>query len=240
MRKYSHIAVLMLLAASTPATPAVARPGGWDSPAWGAPGWGRPVPGAPRPESIDRSREGRISVDRFVAEGDAASALGRGAISVSSGSDDADFVDLGERAAYEAAVIDRLVDAGYDTTQAKPTGGQIAELRVIRRQLEPAEQARKPVSGEAAMEVGTRGTSYGLAVAVDLSKPRPPLISTRLEARIRDRATGTVLWEGRADVATRSGDERWNEQTIAAKLAEALFDGFPAASTPIAAALRPN
>ena len=67
-------------------------------------------------------------------------------------------------------------------------------------------------------------------LTVDLSKPLPPLVSTRLEARIRDRATNAVLWEGRAEVATRDGDEKWSEQDIAARLAEALFDGFPRAS----------
>jgi hypothetical protein len=81
-----------------------------------------------------------------------------------------------------------------------------------------------------AMSVGNRGTAYGMAVAIDLTKPLPPLVSTRLEARIRDRATGKVLWEGRAEVATREGDKDWSEQDIATRLAEALFDGFPLAS----------
>jgi hypothetical protein len=66
--------------------------------------------------------------------------------------------------------------------------------------------------------------------AVDLTKPLPPLIETRLEARIRDKASGVVLWEGRADIDTREGDDRWNDQAVAARLAEALFDGFPLAS----------
>ncbi|HNJ48934.1 MAG TPA: DUF4136 domain-containing protein, partial [Novosphingobium sp.] len=53
------------------------------------------------------------------------------------------------------------------------------------------------------------------------------LISTRLEARVRDRASGKVLWEGRAQIVTRDGDERWGDQQVAARLAQALFDGFP-------------
>jgi hypothetical protein len=81
-----------------------------------------------------------------------------------------------------------------------------------------------------AVSVGNRGTAYGMAVNVDLTKPLPPLVSTKLEARIRDRATNAVLWEGRAEVATREGDEKWGDQAIAARLAEALFDGFPRAS----------
>jgi hypothetical protein len=66
----------------------------------------------------------------------------------------------------------------------------------------------------------------GLAVAVDLSKPRGALIATRLEARIRDRATNEVLWEGRADTVTREGG-KWTDGVIANRLAAALFDHFP-------------
>lgn len=218
-------------------TPSLARPGGWGSPGWGGPNWNdtprgplSAEAGRPRLDQRDRSREGRIEVNRFVAEGEAAQALGRGQITVSSQSEGQDFVGPGNRAAFEAAIVDRLVHAGYDTANTSPEGGQVAELRVTRTVIEPAETRRKPVSGEAAMEVGNRGTAYGLALNVDLSKPLPPLVSTRLEARIRDRATSKLLWEGRAEVATREGDERWSEQTIAARLAEALFDGFPRAS----------
>ena len=183
----------------------------------------------------DRSREGRIDVSRFVAEGDAAQALGHGPVAVTSESDGQNFVGPSERAAYEAAIVDQLVKAGYDTAHADPAAGQTVELRLLRSELQPREAPRKPVSGSAAMEVGTRGTAYGLAVNVDLTKPLPPLLSTRLEARIRDTASGKVLWEGRADIATREGEDRWGEQAIAARLAEALFDGFPRASDNISA-----
>ena len=101
------------------------------------------------------------------------------------------------------------------------------ELRLIRREVRPKEPPRKPVSGAMAVGVSNRGTMTGMAVNVDLSKPRGALVSTRLEARIRDRANDTLLWEGRAEMATRDGDSRWDQQAIAARLAEALFDGFP-------------
>jgi hypothetical protein len=220
----SVFACLALVAGSAPA---LARPGGWGTPSWGSPRWDS-GPSTPRHEA-DRSGEGRVTVDRFIGEGDAAAALGHGAIAVTSQSGNDDYVGLADRAAYEAAVVDRLVHAGYDTARAQADGGQVAELRVLRTELQPAEAKRKPVSGQAAMEVSNRGTAYGLAVNVDLTKPLPPLVSTRLEARIRDRASGKVLWEGRADIATREGDARWSDQAIAARLAEALFDGFPRA-----------
>jgi len=177
-------------------------------------------------EARHRSNEGRIDVSRFVAEGKE-DRLGHGPIAVSSNSAGDEFTGSSERGPFEAAVIDQLVHAGYDTTRPDPQAGQIAELHIIRTEIEPAERRRSPVSGEAAVEVGNRGTAYGLALNVDLTKPLPPLVSTRLEARIRDKATGEVLWEGRADMATREGDAHWTAQAVADKLAEALFDHFP-------------
>src|SRR3569832_49253 len=94
-------AVALILAA---ATPAVAQ-------RWGYPGgfhnWNR-APAAAR----DRSREGKVEVTRFLADGPSAQALGHGAIAVTAASDG--VADERERATYEAAVIDRLAGAGYD------------------------------------------------------------------------------------------------------------------------------
>ena len=106
--------------------------------------------------------------------------------------------------------------------------GQTVELNIRHAEAEPAEAPHKPVSGEMAVGVSSRGGSYeALGLNIDLSKPRKALLSTRLEARIRDKATGAVLWEGRADIATRDGDPKWTDQAIATKLAGALFAGFP-------------
>jgi hypothetical protein len=225
MRRGSTFAALACLALA--AVPAFARPG-----AWGTPGWGEPerdAPPSPHSQGTrDRSRENRIEVNRFV--GDDATALGHGAITVASQTEGQDYVPQSDRAAYEAAVVDQLIHAGYDTAHAGPTGGQLAELRVTRTVLQGPEDKHKPVSGEMAMSMGNHGAAYGMALDVDMTKPLPPLVSTRLEARIRDRATNKVLWEGHAEVATREGDKGWSEQDIAARLAAALFDGFPLAS----------
>lgn len=137
-----------------------------------------------------------------------------------------DYLPQHTRAPFEAAVVDRLIAVGYDTLQANPEGGQLAELRVSRDVLVPAEGKRNPVSGTAAMQVGTRGSAYGLGVNVDMSKPRAALLSTRLDARIKDRTSGKILWEGHAQIATRDGDGKWTDSAIANRLAEALFEDF--------------
>ena len=128
---------------------------------------------------------------------------------------------------YEAAMIDQLVKAGYDTMKPDPQGGQVAQIRIVRDVLVPQEDKRKPVSGEVTMGASNRGTMMGMAVAVDLSKPRKALVSTRMEAQIIDRASGKALWEGRAEIATREGDDKWTDQAIANRLAAAMFDRFP-------------
>lgn len=200
-----------------------------------APGWGHD-PFYPRsydrnrPYKRDRSAEGQVEVTRFTASGGAASALGSGPISVTSSTIGAIGVDPRNNAVFEAAVVDRLIELGYNTAAPADTSGQVVELRIIRDVVEPPERKRKPVSGEMAVGVSNRGSMVGMGINVDMTKPLSALISTRLEIRIRDRVSDTVLWEGRAEMMTREGSERWTTDRIAGKLAMALFGGFPGKS----------
>lgn len=203
------------LAVVTAAVPAQAQ-------RWGYPGFG--AYGAPV-ASRDRSREGKVEVTRFLADGAATQALGHGSVAIIAPDDGT--ADDRERATYEAAVVDRLAGIGYDTAAKPDAAGQTIELTIRRAEIEPAEARHKPVHGAMEVGVSNRGSYQALALGIDLSKPLKALVSTRLEARIRDKATGAVLWEGRADIATRDGDPKWTDQAIAAKLAGALFSGFP-------------
>lgn len=240
------VAVVALL--SLAPTPSLARPKGWGgSGQIGAagPGWRDPRRDSRRFASRSDPREGRVEVSRFIIKDAAADLLGHGPVAVTSRADTSgdrsvasgtsasgtsdgasDYLAQAARAPFEAAVVDRLVSVGYDTLHTDPAGGQLAELRVSREVLVPAEIKRSPFSGTAAMEVGNRGSAYGLAVNVDMTKPRAALLSTRLQARITERSSGKVLWEGHAQIVTREGDERWNDTAIANRLAEALFDDF--------------
>jgi hypothetical protein len=236
-RNLSALAIIAFAAVASTA-PASARPAGMGGGmGWGGPGWGggsdwdRPSQRGSwqRDRSARDDREGKVEVTRFLAEGAAAEALGHGTITVAAApaGDDADAADPRELATYEAAVIDQLAHAGYDTATHDSAGGQVTELRIVHDVVAPEEAPHKPVSGEMSVGVGTYGSSMGLGIAIDLTKPRKALVSTRLEARIRDRVSGNVLWEGRADIATRDGSERWTDSAIAVRLAEALFDKFP-------------
>jgi hypothetical protein len=251
MRISLAVAVAALIVSGAPVSVS-ARPGDWGGPGWGGPGWGGGYAGSGdsltdrQGHTIRRGdpREGRVQVTRFVASDVPTGELGHGAVTVTSlappqrpdlpgdagdgpSLDGAqDYLAQSARAPFEAAVVDRLVVVGYDTLHPDPTGGQLAEVRVSREVLVPAEVKRSPVRGTAAMEVGTRGSAYGLGVNVDMTRPRTALVSTRLDTRIKDRATGKVLWEGHSQIATRDGDDKWNDGAIAARLAEALFDDF--------------
>lgn len=216
------LALLLLTVAAGP-DPVNARPGGWGGPGW-SDGFGERSYGPRRPGPD--SREGKVEVSRFLAEDIAAGTLGHGLIGVSAmpGS----TADARAGATFEAAVVDQLAKAGYDTMSPNKTQGQVAEVSVIHDVVRPEEAKRSPVSGETTIGVSNRGSYMGMAINVDMTKPAKALISTRLVARIRDRATDKVLWEGRADIVTRDGDSHWTEQAIATRLAAALFEGFPA------------
>ncbi|WEK45804.1 MAG: hypothetical protein P0Y56_12295 [Candidatus Andeanibacterium colombiense] len=235
----ARLAAAGLLALSF-ASAASARPGGWDGPGawgsgWGGSGWGAREWANSRWDSAEPGRgrddrEGKVEVASFVADDAAAAALGHGRIAVAL-QDQPDSQRLATPvvpgASYEAAVIDQMVHAGYDTSGTAGSEDQVVELTLDRSVLTAAEKKRNPVSGEMEMGVSNRGTMMGLGINLDFSKPKGALVSTRMEARIRDKASGKVLWEGRADIATRNGDDDWGEQSIAVKLAGELFKRFP-------------
>lgn len=204
----------------------LAQPGPWGGPGMDRPGWDREPDWSSRENRAGSGAEGRIDVARFRAEDATAAALGKGAIAVVAMPDGAGGADLRQDATFQAAVENELVHAGYQAAPAP--GGQVAEVRIVRSEVSPAERKRKPVSGAMTMGVSNHGSMMGLALNYDATKPRTALISTLLEARIKDAASGAVLWEGRAALASREGDERWNDNAVATRLARALFDGFPA------------
>jgi len=222
IRPATVLTMLGAAALAASGTALLAQPGGW-GPGWGGgdPYWvQRTVRAAP-------SLESKLDVARFRADGTDPAALAKGAIVVIAMPGDEAAGDSRARATFEAAVEGQLVRSGYQALPAGAEGGQIAEVRILRSEAEPAEGKRDPVSGQMSVGVSNRGSMVGMAVHIDGTKPKRALIATRLETRIRDRASGQVLWEGRAQMFTRDGDARWSDDAIAARLSAALFDGFP-------------
>lgn len=231
MRLVRPALALTLCGAALLAPAAQARPGAWGGSEWGGSSRDRESAWADSRRSSSGSvQEGKVEVTRFVATGSAAAALGHGTLAAGAAAAGPGDADPRELATFEAAVLDQLTRRGYDTASTAAAAGQLAEVRVLHDVAVPEEAPRKPVSGAMEVGVGSHGSSMGMALMVDLTKPKRALLSTRLEARIRDKLTNEVLWEGRAEMATREGSERWSEQAIATKLAEALFAEFPGTS----------
>lgn len=203
--------------------------GGWGGYGGGFGGYGSGFGRSYASASPRDDREGKLDAEGFPAP-DAGDLLGNGHVTITSMA--GSMGEGREEATFEAAVIDQLAKSGYDTVTRDPNGGQITEIGIIHDELVPAEQKHSPISGEVAAGVSNYGSSFGVALAYDASKPRGALIETRLDLRIRDRATGKPLFEGRARIATREGDSRWSDEKIANRLAAAIFAKFPQVSRP--------
>ncbi len=172
----------------------------------------------------------RIAVEAFRAA-DALALLGKGRIVITDASpipDDTNQPPDDTMPIYEAAIIDELARKGYDVAHVADPG-QLAEVTVSHAVVVPEEARHKPVSGAMSVGVSNRGIGYGLAIGVDLSKPKKAIIATRIAVRIRDAATRRVLWEGHAEGQSRATDTGRDDPRIAARLAKALFARFPEA-----------
>ena len=199
---------------------------------WGG-GWRNDDPMDPDPryptarQSVQPSKKIDVTAYRTA---DAEALLGKGRIVVSRMDGDAGDNEDGKLPVYEAAVIDELARRGYDTAVGSigaTDPGQVAEISVSHSVAVPEEAPRKKVSGAMSTTVSNRGSGFGLALAVDLTKPAKAIVATRLDLRIRDKATGRVLWEGHAEGEAREEDGGINNSQMAARLATALLKKFP-------------
>jgi hypothetical protein len=166
---------------------------------------------------------GPVEVTRFhVPE---LATLGRGAIAVEpAAGQDGNSLEFGS---YAGAISRQLGLLGY--TSGTSSSRQVAMLRIERRSLRP-DRTRAPVSVGVGGSTGSYGSGVGLGIGLDLSGPPPQLVETLLAVTIRDRASGKALWEGKAAFTVRATSPLATTQLGAAKLAEALFKGFPGSS----------
>ena len=209
---------LLLTAAATLAIAgsAAAQPmgGRWDGP------MDQRLRGPDGQRSIEPAK--RVEVEAFQAA-DAAPLLGKGPITVAAAEGtEAEW----KLPVYEAAVVDQLAKLGYDTAVSGAEGGQIAQIGIRHEQVVPEEPKRKPVSGAMEVGVSNRGNYTAMALNIDLTKAKKAIIATRLDVRIRDKASNRVLWEGHAEAQTREDDDGLNNGAVAARLASALFAKF--------------
>lgn len=167
---------------------------------------------------------GPVQVTRFHAAD--VSQLGKGTISVelAPGSDSNSI----EWQTYRAAVMRQLERLGY--SEASPGAGtQIAHVKMTRSTFQPA-RGSGPVSVGVGGSTGTYGSGVGLGIGFNPSPKPKEQVSTELAVTIRDRASGTVLWEGRASFTVTTSSPLAGTALGAPKMSEALFLNFPGQS----------
>ncbi|MFM9828537.1 MAG: DUF4136 domain-containing protein [Sphingomonas sp.] len=129
---------------------------------------------------------------------------------------------------YADAVREQLQRLGFADDiagAAPPLSATVSFSRVIRE----AEPAQRPIT------IGIGGGGFGGGVGGGASasfgvgkRQSRAIYVTQLSVQLRDQASGTVIWEGRAQSESRAGAAKTDDAP--AKLAEALFRGFPGES----------
>jgi hypothetical protein len=124
-----------------------------------------------------------------------------------------------------------LAKAGYDTITKDPNGGQVTEISILHDELVPAEQKHSPISGSVEAGVSNYGSMMGVQLNYDATKPRGADRDAADHAHSGPRHR-QALFEGRARIATREGDSRWDDDKVANRLAAAIFAKFPRSAAP--------
>jgi hypothetical protein len=165
-----------------------------------------------------------VEVTRFT--GTAPSLLGSGPIAVRAapGEEPGSW----EYAAFQTAVAEELRQIGYTVTA--DDAAQVAEISV-ERYVAQAGGGRSPVNVGVGGSTGSYGSGVGVGVGINLGGNRPSeRIDTELRVRIRPTAGGDATWEGRARFTATANSDFAQQRAAAAKLADALFSGFPGRS----------
>lgn len=164
---------------------------------------------------------GPVQVTRFHAED--ISQLGKGTIAVEP-APGADANSL-EWQTYRTAVMRQLILVGY--TEAAPgSGAQVARMKLTRVTLQP-DGSSGPVSVGVGGSTGSYGSGLGVGVGINLSPKPKAQVATDLSVSISERASGRLLWEGRAGFTVGSGSPLANTALAAPKMSQALFLNFP-------------
>ncbi|HUD27412.1 MAG TPA: DUF4136 domain-containing protein [Novosphingobium sp.] len=171
---------------------------------------------------------GPVEVTRFHVPD--TTRLGRGTISVEPAAGQADSLEF---RTYAASVARELTRVGYTEPLPGQSASQQVALLTVERQTFKVARNGSPVSVGVGGATGGYGSGVGVGLGIDLSGPPKDQLGTRVFVAIRERAapaTATALWEGRAEFTVRVDSPLAQAPLGSAKVAEALFKGFPGQS----------
>ena len=135
-----------------------------------------------------------------------------------------------EYGTYSAALLRELQRVGFAEARDNPDKSEYVARYTIDRAVLSAGGSRSPVSVGVGGSTGSYGSGVGLGIGINLGGRPKDKIVTELSVRISDRASGNVVWEGRASIEAKQGSPAAQPGLAAAKLAEALFRDFPGVS----------
>lgn len=168
---------------------------------------------------------GPVEVTRFHAADIAP--LGQGTIRVAPAQGQTETM---EWRSFAGAVARELTRVGYkELLPGETKSRQVALMRLERMRYQPSRDG-SPVSVGVGGSTGSFGSGVGVGVGFDLSGPPPEQVETRMDVTIVDAASGKHLWEGRARFTVRASSPLAQTSLGSAKMAEALFKGFPGTS----------
>jgi hypothetical protein len=144
-----------------------------------------------------------------------------------------------EGRAWLDAVARELAANGLGVSAPQASVTRVAEVRLTRDAIEGSEGRRGGSSVSVGVGVGSgggwhRGGGSHVGVGVGMGFPlsgggsRGGDVTSELSVTIRDKASGAPLWEGRSSLRTSRREA--DRPETAARLAHALFAGFPGKS----------
>lgn len=131
---------------------------------------------------------------------------------------------------YAAAVGQELQRLGFSEVPAGKPSEFVALVRFERSFRGSAYEKNSPVSVGVGGQTGSYGSGIGLGIGIDLSGKPKDIVISMLAVQIRRRADNQAIWEGRATTQAREGTPAAQPGMAAAKLASALFGGYPGQS----------
>jgi Domain of unknown function (DUF4136) len=138
-------------------------------------------------------------------------------------------VDAGlEATSYRLAVENELRRLGF--VAASPGGPSPLVVRVTVERQDRLAQGQSPVSVGVGGGTGGYGSGVGVGIGFNLGGGPRRWTDLTLAVLIDDAASGTALWEGRAQTAVPAKAPGAQPSLAAAKMAAALFGGFPGPS----------